>query len=436
VPRRGTWSAALVVATAAVSSVLARRRLARRHSQQVRTAAAAGPSVAPAVRPEEPVDGNKSSGSWTDGLKDAAPLLTVFAGVATFVGLKNSEISDVLRNEVIAPFVLSGMLLLAILMVLVGTGEREGRFPGPVAGAVLGLSLGLGGLTIYITPIPYATHPGYIYTTAAITSGLLVAGAVCGVIAAWSRRRKLHRIVLAALCTSLAAGIIVLMAVFPEKGTGFLFVLPDLYVTLAAGAAAGAVVGLLVDRALAGENLSRRLVWLVSVTVIIASAGYGAVRLETRSQVEQLAPQVSAALSAAGADDLVSVTTSESKLREGSYIGVAVNGLLRSAGMFPALCAGRDVGIASTAVSCTDDPCNTRYDLHCEEIDGIIVQPDSDGQAKETVTALVPRATYQDLEVVARLCTVEADPKANSQATCSFTNGVHSGRLNLLIPGT
>ena len=28
------------------------------------------------------------------------------------------------------------------------------------------------------------------------------------------------------------------------------------------------------------------------------------------------------------------------------------------------------------------------------------MQPDSDGQAKETVTALVPRSTYQDLEVV------------------------------------
>jgi hypothetical protein len=420
-----------VVATAVVSTVVARKR-----PEQVQTAPAAAPSVGPAAGPEEPVDGDQNGGSWTDGLKDAAPLLTVFAGIATFVGLKNNEISDVLRNEVIAPFVLSGMLLLAILMVLVGTGEREGTFPGPVAGAVLGLSLGLGGLTIYITPIPYATHPGYIYTTAAITSSLLVAGAVCGVIAAWSRRRKLHRVILAALCATLAVGIIVLMAVFPEKGTGFLFVLPDLYVTLVAGAAGGVAAGLLIDRALAGENLSRRLVWLVSVTVIIASAGYGAVRLETRSQVEQLAPQVSASLSAAGADDAVSVTTSESRLREGSYIGVAVNGLLRSAGTFPGLCAGRDVGIAPTAVTCTDDPCNAHYDLHCQEIDGMIVQPDSDGEAKETVTALVSRATYQDLEVVARLCTVEAEPKANSQATCSFTNGVHSGRLNLLIPGT
>jgi hypothetical protein len=223
--------------------------------------------------------GDGSTPSPANPLKDGQNilgfLLAGFAGVLGFIGLKSSEVSEVLRNDTRQATVVAFILLLAVLAAVIGVAIPDTRKTSWVCiVGVFFLLIGFGAFVIYKIPVSSSVAE---YKNSGLYAGVLAGvGAVALLVAAVLQRHEKQRII------------------------------PDQFV------------------------------FIMASVILLATSMYGAMRLETGSQ-QNPAVQISANATKSGSDTALSVHVTASKLSNSNYIGVAVIGL-KTGIHFQALC--------------------------------------------------------------------------------------------------
>ncbi len=144
--------------------------------------------------------------------------------------------------------------------------------------------------------------------------------------------------------------------------------------------------------------ISTQLVFTMASIILLATSMYGALRLETDSQLNSVV-QISANVAKDGSETTLSVHVTASKIREVGYIGINVMGL--KAGVpFMMLCSV--IKVPKTSTWCTEDPCD--YLNECVVIFGATVPPGPSGDVDETLSDALITGQYQDITVKASVC--------------------------------
>jgi hypothetical protein len=273
-------------------------------------------------------------------LKDAQNilgfLLAGFAGVLSFLGLRSDEVTTVLRNDTRQATLVAFILFLSVLAAAIGV-----AIPGThkvswlrMTGAFLVL-LAAGALVIYKIPVQVTTAP--------------------------------------------------------QKTKESLY---DSYVLAAIGVVAF-LVSIWVPKS---RTIYTQFVFIVASITLLAASIYGAMRLETDSQLNSVV-QISANVAKDTSETTLSVHVTASKIREVGYIGINVMAL-PSGVPFMELCS--TVMVPKDSASCTEDPC--AYLKKCVVIFGATVPPDPSGDVDETLSDALITGQYQDITVKASVC--------------------------------
>lgn len=285
-------------------------------------------------------------------------LIAGFAGVVGFLGLRSTEVSTVLRNDSSKASLIALILLLAVLTAVVSVAvPGYKKVPLPQVVALFLLLLGVGALVIFAVPIGTG-----LWVPHGIVS--LVVGAILVVIAVviyvWSAIsvRKTHRLI-------------------PVQFT------------------------------------------LVAASVmLLATSLYGAMRLETASQLTS-AVQITANITKKASDVALSVHVGGTKFRTTGYVGVSVWGL-PSWVFITNDCDSTD--------QCAENPCQH---WQCEFIFGAAFPPDASGNIDETMSNALVLGMYQHIYIVAMPCAAGTGCIIDSKTDPRKTE---FGHLDLHIP--
>lgn len=160
-----------------------------------------------------------------------------------------------------------------------------------------------------------------------------------------------------------------------------------------------------------GRPVSWQLVLIIASVILIACSMYGAIRLETASQLNSDV-QLGAQVTKSASDTALSVHVTASKVRNIGYIGIYVLGL-------PSTVHMADVCSRFTTLihrgRCTDIPC-AYLGNSCEHVMDGTVTPDAAGDINETLTASLITGKFQDIYVQAVVCSSEGVCQKVSQA--------------------
>jgi hypothetical protein len=195
----------------------------------------------------------------------------------------------------------------------------------------------------------------------------------------------------------LAAGALVIYKIpvqvttAPQKTKESLY---DSYVLAAIGVVAF-LVSIWVPKS---RTIYTQFVFIVASITLLAASIYGAMRLETDSQLNSVV-QISANVAKDTSETTLSVHVTASKIREVGYIGINVMAL-PSGVPFMELCS--TVMVPKDSASCTEDPC--AYLKKCVVIFGATVPPDPSGDVDETLSDALITGQYQDITVKASVC--------------------------------
>jgi hypothetical protein len=281
---------------------------------------------------------NANAGGPPSPLKDTQNLLGFllagFAGVLSFLGLRSDEITTVLRNDTRQATLIALTLLLATLAAAVGVAIPSDH------------------------RVPWLCMAGVFFLLLALGAFVIYkipSGAITG-----NRKDSLvDGFVLAAV------GGVALLASLPKLKDG---------------------------------AISTQFVFIMASIILLATSMYGAMRLETDSQLNS-AVQISASVAKDNSETTLSVHVTASKIREVGYIGINVMAL-PSGIPFVTLC-GR-IKVRQGAASCTEDPC--AYLSQCVVIFGGTVPPDPSGGVDESLSDALITGQYQDITVKASVC--------------------------------
>ena len=298
---------------------------------------------------------------FANKIKSIAGLLVAgLAGAINFIGLKNDEVSTVLRNEAHWPTLILGLIVAGILTAVASVFVKPDWTVSHWAWlAAAGLLLVPVSLAVVIIRIPGITEQ------AEVTAGKYVAsfGAVLAVgCSAVIFRKHLRR-----------------------KG------------------------GRTDDEA--GKSIVTAQGLLVFVAIALtATAAYAALRLETVSQLNSTAAQLSAQITETSGTALADVSIDASKMANVDRVNVSVTGLQRSMNILQ-FCAGiRQIG----TLTCQDAPCFTseqqlgRLSAACDVISSGIYQPNADGSVQQALTIPFSDVLFQRLELLGEVCTVQS----------------------------
>ena len=335
-------------------------------------------------------------------------LLAGFGGIISFLGLRSTEVTTVLRNDpgpasLVAAVLLLGVLA-AILTVVIDSGNMQDASSTDAIGIAF-LLIGLASFIIYAIPAS-ASPSGLSGILALIFGGLgiTVVGASLWV------RTTAERATAAAERATWAMAAAERATAAAARATGERAA--AWRATAAAARARAAAWRAAAARATAaaegrpaapggGHGIRPTIIFLMISVTLIATSAYGAMRLETASQRSSSA-QVAATLNGSGSTLTVHVTAS--KLEGGGYIWIAVEGLPVNPPIATA-CAGIDSTLKPDQATCEEDLCGpNRLQARCVWLMDGSVAPDASGDVDETVNLPIQPGKYQVLDIRASVC--------------------------------
>lgn len=337
-------------------------------------------------------------------------LLAGFGAVLSFLGLRSSEVTTVLRNDSLQASLIALILLLGILAAVSAVAtDSESAVSVPSAAAIGVILFGASALVIFAIPIEAKLF------------------SLSGTIS------------LAVGCVLVLAGIVELARYRPfwiSRGANW----KDKSVADSHMASGGTGRGSKPGSDSAGTGspgeggTSVHLidVLILASVMLIAIAAYGAMRLETRSQLS-FSAQVGASFSMDGSLPTVSVDIAATKIAQSDWVYVDVYALpigINTAG------ACKKVPVPRNSAPCVTDPCfyfnSSHYaDLHLKQCDVLLngsVVPNATGNVNETLTAPFSPGKYQDIDVRASVCSV--------QQVCEGNPTGQNSRFDYAIPNS
>lgn len=326
--------------------------------------------------------GDSGNNGWA---KDAENLLGFllagFAGIVGFFGLRSDEVTSVLRNYSSRASVIALILLLAILVAIAGIAVPRSHSTSRLRAAAVFLALLSGGAALnYYIPIPIASLP--------------------------LSDQQVKALVIAAILALLALIALALSFLGPPP------------VSLAKPDGSGGAGRIHRIREFANRSVPTQFACIFAAVILLAASIYGAMRLETDSQLNT-SVDISASLARDTGGLALSVHVSGIKIRTSGYIVLVILGLPISTHV----AAGCRVPSMQQQTQCRADPC--RYLRTCRVIFVGNVPPDADGNISETVSdGLIP-GLYSDLSIRAKVC---------QALTGCDSAGAYIGRLDIHLP--
>ncbi len=339
------------------------------------------------VLSNSPSDANGTHNPLGDVTNVLGFLLAGFGAVLSFLGLRSSEVTTVLRNDSLQASLIAFLLLLGILAAVSAVATDSKREVSWHSAVAIGVTLlGVGALVIFATPIS--------------ANFFSLSGTI----------------ILAIGCVFFLAGI--------AKVLHYVFSHNFFYAEHGAGGTGGASLGSGAGPGGAGSGgnptdgggPASSVHWKVPVILVLASvmliaiAAYGAMRLETKSQLS-FASQVGATFSINGSLATASVNIAATKIAQSDWVFVDVYAVPITINLASAC---ESVTAPKGAASCTTDPClyftQKKYvgPGECASLLNGTVVPSATGDVNEKLSVPFPAAKYQDVDVRAEVCSQEA----------------------------
>ena len=399
-------------------------------------------------------------------------LLVGFGAVLSFIGLRSTEVTTVLRNDpgqatVIALFLLLGVLA-AALTVAIDDSEAKKVSWATVAGVAMAL-FGLGAWVIHSIPVGAAPGPsslevgipiGVAGGVLLIASGKSKAGVSTDAEKdAIDEEKKARAEEKTASARETTARAVERTAKAREKAAKAeqkdneqeKVALAEMNTATAQEKTARAeeeVARAQEKLAEAQEESQRPLRWWewepafvpripLTVTFILASvlfiaiSTYGGMRLETDSQLSSSA-QVAAGANTNSSGTMVSAHVTAYKIKDGSWVGITIWGLPSSVSITTACNKLEHYQATCQQAPCGPGPGN--LESECKIIMTGTVAPDANGDVDDTLSVPLQPGRYQDIDVRAAIC---------SSSTCQGVNEVtgynkyapaEGSRLDIVIP--
>jgi hypothetical protein len=337
-------------------------------------------------------------------------LLAGFGAILSFLGVRSSEVTTVLRNDSLQASLIALILLLGVLAAVsaVATDSKR-KLSLPNVAAIGVMFIGAAALIVFAIPIEAA--PFTISGTISLVIG----------------------------CVLMLAGIAALVHFRPflikDKDTG----------QPGEGGTSGSTVSWSKPPA-SGDGRKRPLKWSLALVdllilagvVLIAIAAYGAMRLETRSQLS-FSAQVGASFSMHGSLATVSVNIAATKIAQNDWVFVDVYATPVQINL-ASTCAllYKNFKIPIGNASCETDPClyltQPRYasflNAHCAVLLSGSVVPNATGNVDETLSAPFLAAKYQDVDVRAEICSLSL------KGGCKGSPIGQNSRLDWVVPNS
>jgi hypothetical protein len=289
-----------------------------------------------------------------------------FAAVLSFIGVKSTEISDILRNQEPVIGIVSFAFLLSILAAVFAVLERDphaGKWPTKGFTIVtLLLIASVGPILTVVIQIPLVTTP--LQARFGATAGsVMIAIAVVLLVIGWRPLTDAERDQAAA-----------------ARGLGRWYRRARVWTR---------------------GDFDRQRYFVLASILLLAVAAYSALRIESASQSTPFA-QLTAKLTVSGPGpgmDVLSVSAASQKVPVADRVQITVRGLPRGASI-SAICQGQP-SPGPDMFPCSVDPCRFMY---CKTLVGWMLPPDGTGSVSETLVLPFSAQLYQRLEVIDLLC--------------------------------
>jgi hypothetical protein len=297
-------------------------------------------------------------------------VIGAFAAVLSFIGIRTSEISGILRNqEPLIGFVAVAFLLsiLAAVLAILEPGPAARRWPtrGLAFGTFL-LVVSAGPFLTDFIPVPFVT------TGAQMAFGWTVGGVifVMAALALWFGRMQ-----------------------------------PDTAGDTSDGTADQRPPQPPVPRIARLRNwlrsdFDRQRYFVVTSILLLAMAAYAAIRIESVSQATPFAQLTARVSATSSGTDVIVLSATAAKVPIPDRVNIIVRGLARNKDI-GLLCAGRSMNPGG--LPCSVDPCDYKK-IFCKTLVGWTLPPDGQGGVVETLVLPFSAVLYQRLQVVDQIC--------------------------------
>jgi hypothetical protein len=301
-------------------------------------------------------------------------LIAGFAAVLSFIGIKSSELSSILRNEEAFVGIVALGFLLSIISAILSVFKSDADNVSPrwptnrFAVATLVFLFALVTFLPAVIRIPFVSSPSQ--TLASIICGTLITAASLGVafykgggaLRSWTLRRDGH--------------------------------------------------------------FSIQLYFVLASVLFLTIAAYGALRLESASQASPFAQLDGSVTVVNNGSAVLQLSVASAKVPAPDRVDITVTGLPRTINI-PTMCKGTKTPLNS--FSCAADPCSYKP-LACDSLVGWTVPPDATGAVQETLSLPFSPSAYQRLHIEDQLC-----ERASTTRLCANTppGGTH---LDVEVP--
>lgn len=283
-------------------------------------------------------------------------LLAGFGGVLSFIGLRSTEVTTVLRNNGPQASLVALLLLLSVLAAVISVAvPSTAKIPLLRALAIFILLLIVGPIVVLLIPIKNP-QPLAVLVAMIVVALVIIAVAVL----VWDTVPSNWRL--------------------PKPSVNY-------------------------------RPVPLQLIFIIASVVLIGGSIYGAIRLETVSQLNSDV-QLGAQITKSGNDTALSVHVTASKVKDRGYIGISVVGLPSTVAI-TVECGKVDVPL--NGAPCSEDPC-AYLRTQCERILGETVTPDAAGDINQTINDTLIAGNFQDIHVQAVLCSSGGTCQSVSQA--------------------
>ena len=352
------------------------------------------------AKPDSSPTNSQKSNSLSDVQNQLGFLLAGFGAVISFLGLRSAEVTTVLRNDAGQASLIALLLLLGVLaaVLTVATDSASTRnAPLPSAAAIILMLFGVGSLVIHAIPVgePSGMTLSLVLGLVSVSAGIIIF--IISIVVTFGRGTVNTKATPEeAVQHHPAKGIAEAEAGPEEKRQG---------------------------RSTWGRWLLEPMVPLTVILILasviaIAISAYGAMRLETDSQLS-FSVQVAGSVTMNTSDTEVSMHVTAFKLKNGSWVGIHVSGLPST---FSLAAACSRIHVPPNAASCQNDPCGYLGNS-CQFVMGGTLAPDSTGNVNEVLSTPIKSGKFQHISVEAEYCVPKTgcDPVKDSGSRLDLT---------------
>jgi hypothetical protein len=342
-------------------------------------------------------------------------LLAGFGAILTFLGVQSTEVTTILRNDTLQASLIALILLFGILAA-VGTvaTDNERTISSAKIVAITAVLVGIAALVVFAIPIEAATITTSGVLSLAIGCVFVLAGVATLLSLHFSGKRE-------AVAAEKSEAVAPPAASHEASGGNFVLVgvvarLPQRFSgkkeAVASGESGGGDAGTSAPPLALASTMRLVDALILASVVLIAIAAYGAMRLETKSQLS-FSSQVGAVFSVTGSLGTVAVNIDATKIAQSHWVFVDVYGLPASTHLNSA-CSHlyQNYTVDSDSAPCSSDPClyfsQARYQsiATCTVLSNGSIVPNATGNVDEKISVPFLAADYQDIDVRAEVCSL------------------------------